>query len=395
VYNADAIRSRFRELSGAFSAVSHRICYAVKANANLAVLRVLRDLGAGADIVSGGELRRALAAGFDPRTIVFSGVGKTRDELTEACDQGIDQINIESLEELSALEAIAQGRPAPIRVGIRVNPSVTVDTHPFISTGTAAAKFGIPADQVVETARRIANHPRLVLAGIAMHLGSQLLDTEPYRAGAGRLAEVVGAVRGLGINTIESVDVGGGLGIRYRDERPLGPSRLAEAILPVLGPLGVSLHLEPGRFLVGAAGLLLTTVLYRKHAGGKDFVVVDAGMNDLVRPSHYMAYHDIVVTRERGRSVRRVDVVGPICESGDFLALERDIPEVEQGDTLAVLGAGAYGFVMGSHYNARPRPAEVLVDGDKWGVARRRENYQDLVAGEDVTPIARSLDTRG
>lgn len=392
VYNADAIRARFEDLSRALAGIPHRVCYAVKANANLAVLRVLRDLGAGADIVSGGELRRVLAAGFDPAMIVFSGVGKTPDELREACERGIGQINIESLEELTALEAIATSRADRVRVGIRVNPSVTVNTHPFISTGTAAAKFGIPADQVVETAGRIAGHPKLVLSGIAMHLGSQLLDAEPYRAGAQRLADVVGAIRGLGISTIESVDVGGGLGIRYRDERPLGPSRLAEAILPVIGPLGVSLHLEPGRFLVGAAGLLLATVLYRKHAGGKDFVVIDAGMSDLVRPSHYMAYHDIVVTREQGRRLRQVDVVGPICESGDFLALERDIPEVEQGDTLAVLGAGAYGFVMGSHYNARPRPAEVLVDGGRWGVARKRESYEDLVAGEAVTPIARSPD---
>ena len=328
-----------------------------------------------------------LAAGFDPATIVFSGVGKTRAELEEACDRGIGQINIESLEEVAALEEIAARRGTPVRVGIRVNPSVTVHTHPFISTGTAAAKFGIPADQVVETARRIANHPRLVLTGIAMHLGSQLLDVEPYRAGIQRLADILASIRALGITTVESVDVGGGLGIRYRDECPLGPDRLAEAILPVIGPLGVSLHLEPGRFLVGAAGLLLTTVLYRKHAGGKDFVVVDAGMSDLVRPSHYMAYHDIVVTRESGRPLRQVDVVGPICESGDFLALERDIPEVEQGDTIVVLGAGAYGFVMGSHYNARPRPAEVLVDGGRWGVARRRESYDDLVTGESVTPI--------
>ena len=388
VYNADAIRARFQELRGALSAVPHRICYAVKANANLAVLRVLRDLGAGADIVSGGELRRVLAAGFDPATIVFSGVGKTPAELAEACERGIDQINIESLEELGALEAIAASRDRPVRTGIRVNPSVTVNTHPFISTGTAAAKFGIPADQVVETARRISSHPRLVLTGIAMHLGSQLLDVEPYRAGVQRLADILASIRALGITTIESVDVGGGLGIRYKDERPLGPARLAEAILPVLGPLGVTLHLEPGRFLVGAAGLLLTTVLYRKHSGGKDFVVVDAGMSDLVRPSHYMAYHDIVVTRDLGRAQRPVDVVGPICESGDFLALERDLPAVDQGDTLVVLGAGAYGFVMGSHYNARPRPAEVLVDSGRWGVARRRETYEDLVEGEVVNPLS-------
>jgi diaminopimelate decarboxylase len=387
VYNADAIRARFHELSRALSAVPHRICYAVKANANLAVLRVLRDLGAGADIVSGGELRRVLAAGFDPATVVFSGVGKTPLELAEACECGIGQINIESLEELAALEAVAEQGGRRVRTGIRVNPSVTVNTHPFISTGTAAAKFGIPADQVVDTARRIASHPRLGLTGIAMHVGSQLLDVEPYRAGVQRLADILAAIRAAGITTVESVDVGGGLGIRYRDERPLGPDRLAEVILPVIGPLGVHLHLEPGRYLVGAAGLLLTTVLYRKHSGGKDFVVVDAGMSDLVRPSHYMAYHDIVVTRERGREEKRVDVVGPICESGDFLALERDLPEVEQGDTLVVLGAGAYGFVMGSHYNARPRPAEILVDGQHWGVARQRESFESLVQGENVKPI--------
>ncbi len=387
VYNADAIRARFRQLSGALASVSHRVCYAVKANANLAVLRVLRDLGAGADIVSGGELRRVLAAGFDPSTIVFSGVGKTPAELEEAADRGIDQINIESLEELTALEGIASGRTRPVRTGIRVNPSVTVNTHPFISTGTAAAKFGIPADQVVETACRIAGHPHLVLTGLAMHLGSQLLDVEPYRTGVQRLADILAAVRAHGVTTIESVDVGGGLGIRYHDEEPLGPARLAEALLPVLGQLGVSLHLEPGRYLVGAAGVLLTSVLYRKHSGGKDFVVVDAGMSDLVRPSHYMAYHDIVVTHDRNRAQRQVDVVGPICESGDFLALERVIPEVEQGDTLAVLGAGAYGFVMGSHYNARPRPVEVLVDEGRWGVVRRRETYEDLVAGECVDPL--------
>lgn len=387
VYHADAIRSRFRELESALAEAPHRVCYAVKANSNLAVLRVLRDLGAGADIVSAGELRRAVKAGFDPGTIVFSGVGKTPAELVEACDAGIGQINIESLEELAVLEGIAAGRSVAVRVGIRVNPSVTVNTHPFISTGTAAAKFGIPADQVVETAARISAHPRLRLTGVAMHLGSQLLDVEPYRAGAARLADLVRRIRGLGVTTLESVDVGGGLGIRYRDESPLGPEAFAAAILPVLIPLGLAVHLEPGRFLVGAAGLLLTTVLYRKHSGGKDFVIVDAGMSDLVRPSHYMAYHDIVVTRERGRAEQRVDVVGPICESGDFLALERDLPGVEAGDTLAVLGAGAYGFVMGSQYNARPRPAEVLVDRGRWGVARRRETYADLVAGESVQPL--------
>ena len=276
------------------------------------------------------------------------------------------------------------------RSGIRVNPSVTVDTHPFISTGTAAAKFGIPADQALETARRIAASPNLSLTGLAMHLGSQLLDPAPYLAGARRLAMLVEEIRRAGIDTLESLDVGGGLGIRYHQERPLEPAQLAAAILPILGPLGLALHFEPGRYLVGNAGVLLTTVLYRKHAGGKDFAVVDAGMSDLVRPSHYMAYHDIVVASEPGRPARRVDVVGPICESGDFLALERDLPEPRQLEVLAVLGAGAYGFVMGSTYNARPRPAEVLVDRGKWGVARQRETVQALMAGETANPFSDS-----
>jgi diaminopimelate decarboxylase len=366
----------------------HRIHYAVKANGNLAVLRVLRDLGAGCDIVSAGELARALAAGFNPAYLVFSGVGKTRDELRQACEARIGQINVESLEELDALMQIAARLPEPVRTGIRINPSVTVDTHPFISTGTAAAKFGIPADQALMTARRIAGTPGLRLTGLAMHLGSQLLDPAPYLEGARKLAGVVQAIRSAGINSLESLDLGGGLGIRYHLEAPLEPARLMAGVLPILAPLGLALHLEPGRYLVGGAGVLLTTVLYRKHAGGKDFVVVDAGMSDLVRPSHYMAYHDIVAAEAPERALRRVDVVGPICESGDFLALERDVPDPAQGEVLAVLGAGAYGFVMGSTYNARPRPAEVLVDGDRWGVARPREAVSALMAGEVVNPIA-------
>jgi diaminopimelate decarboxylase len=389
VYNAGSIRARFAALASALAPVDHRICYSVKANSSLAVLRVLRDLGAGCDIVSTGELARALRAGFAPERIVFSGVGKTAEELREACRAGIGQINIESLEELDALGAMAPaaaasggGDGAPIRVGIRVNPDVTVDTHPYITTGTAAAKFGIPADQVVETARRIAAQPGLRLTGIAMHVGSQLLDPAPYLKGAKRLAQLVGAIRAAGITTLHSIDLGGGLGIRYNDEMPLEPGTLADVILPIVAPLGLAVHLEPGRYLVGSAGILLATVLYRKHSGGTDFVVVDAGMNDLVRPSHYHAHHEIVVARDRGAPVKRVDVVGPICESGDFLALARSLPGVERGDVLAVLCAGAYGFVMSSTYNARPRAPEVLVDGDRWAVARARETADDLIRGE-------------
>jgi len=382
VYNAAAIRVRYAALTQALAALPHRIQYAVKANACLAVLRVLRDLGAGCDIVSAGELRRALAAGFAPEGIVFSGVGKTNEELAEACATGIGQINVESLEELEALAQVAARGEHRIRAGIRVNPDVTVDTHPFITTGTAAAKFGIPADQVVEVARRIATHPRMELSGIAMHVGSQLLDPAPYVKGARTLADLVRSIRSVGILTLRSIDLGGGLGIQYDDEIPLQPATLAEAIRPIVASLGLALHLEPGRYLVGSAGILLATVLYRKHAGGKDFVVVDAGMNDLVRPSHYNAHHEVVVATDRGRAATPVDVVGPICESGDFLALERRLPSVDRGDVIVILGAGAYGFVMSSTYNARPRAPEILVDRGRWAVARRRDTLDDLMRGE-------------
>jgi diaminopimelate decarboxylase len=277
---------------------------------------------------------------------------------------------------------------ARIRVGIRVNPDVTLNTHPYLTTGTAAAKFGIPADLVLDTARRVAAHPRLELTGLAMHLGSQLLDTAPYLRGATRLVELVLQVRAAGIGTLRALDIGGGLGIRYKDEEPLAPERLAATIRPLVSGLGLALHLEPGRYLVGSAGVLLATVLYRKHAGGKDFVVVDAGMNDLVRPSHYNAHHEVVVLRDRLRPAQLVDVVGPICETGDFLALERPLPAVDPGERIAILCAGAYGFVMGSTYNARPRPPEIVVDESRWGIARRRETVDELIAGEIVTPLA-------
>ncbi|HEV8598156.1 MAG TPA: hypothetical protein VGQ69_02215, partial [Gemmatimonadales bacterium] len=241
------------------------------------------------------------------------------------------------------------------------------------------AKFGIPADQVVETARRVAADPRLELTGLAMHVGSQLLDPAPFEKGAARLAELIGTLRAEGITTLRALDLGGGLGIRYRDEAPLEPVRLAAALIPIVAPLGLDVHVEPGRYLVGSAGILLATVLYRKHAGGTDFVVVDTGMNDLERPSRYQAHHEIVVAQDRAQPMGVVDVVGPICESGDFLALGRELPQVAAGDVLAVLGAGAYGFVMASNYNERPRPPEVLVDSGQWSVVRPRERLADLL----------------
>lgn len=383
VYSRAHLASQYRKLDAALQPLPHRICYAVKANGCLGVLRLLRELGAGCDIVSRGELQRALAAGFDPAKLVFSGVGKRADELAVAIAAGVGQINLESLEELEALAALAARHDGPaIRVGIRVNPDVTVDTHPYTRTAMAAAKFGIPADQVLETAQRVAGQRGLRLTGLAMHVGSQVLDPAPFEKGARRLAELVGVLRTAGISTLESLDLGGGLGIRYKDEVPLTPERLAGALLPIVTPLGLAIHVEPGRYLVGSAGVLLASVLYRKHAGGTDFVIVDAGMNDLVRPSHYNAHHEIVVVRQGEGSATPVDVVGPICESGDFLALGRPLPPVAAGDVLAVLGTGAYGFVMSSNYNDRPRPPEILVDGSGWSIVRRRETLEDLLRSE-------------
>ena len=386
IYNAEVIRRQYRELDQALGAVPHRLAYAVKANANLAVLRILRDLGAGADIVSGGELARALAAGFPPERIVFSGVGKSDEELTAAVEAGIGHIHLESAAELEALGRIASARQRPVRVGIRVNPDVTADTHPFIATGQGGIKFGVPFDQVVPLARELGRHPQLELDTIAMHIGSQLLEPRPYVEGIGRLLELVARLRSVGVTTLRHLDVGGGIGIRYRDERPMPPGQLAAAIVPLVRESGLTLVLEPGRYLVGSAGLLLTTVLSRKHSGGKELVIVDAGMNDLVRPSHYLAYHEIAEVEAARRPAGPVDIVGPVCETGDFLARDRVLPGLERGERLAVLGGGAYGFVMASNYNTRPRPAEVLVDGGRWWVARAREVVDELFRSERMAP---------
>jgi diaminopimelate decarboxylase len=386
VYNAEAIRERYRSLGRALADLPHRICYAVKANSTLAVLRILRDLGAGADIVSAGEMARALAAGFAPDRIVFSGVGKATGELRQAVRARLGHLNVESLEELHRLACIAEEEQADVAVGIRVNPDVTTDTHPYISTGKSGIKFGVPLDQVPAAAALIAAHPRLSLTTLAMHLGSQLSDTEPFRQGIRHLLQLAARLSSEGSHAIRVIDIGGGLGIRYDDEQPMDPARFAAAVMPLLAPSGYTVYLEPGRFLVGSSGVLVTEVLYRKHSGGKEFVVVDAGMNDLVRPSHYQAYHEIVELEARVRPTVRADVVGPVCETGDFLALDRVLPDVSAGERLAVLGAGAYGFVMASNYNSRPRPAEVVVDGDRWWVARPRESVEDLFATERLSP---------
>ena len=390
VYNAEVIRRQYRALESAFAGIPHRICFAVKANSNLAILRLLHDLGAGADLVSAGEMRRALAAGFAPGALVFSGVGKTAGELEETVAAGIGQVNVESVEELRLLGAVAARLDRVTSVGIRVNPDVTTDTHPYISTSHGGIKFGVPHDQVRQAADYIREHPQLRLTAVAMHLGSQLLDPAPYAEALGKLVALVQELRAAGITTLESLDIGGGLGIRY--EPGAGPGMDPAALAAVVGPLaaqaGLPVTMEPGRFLVGSAGVLLTTVLYRKHSGGRDFVIVDAAMNDLLRPSLYRAHHEIVEVVPAGRPAGPVDVVGPICETGDFLALERVLPTVEPGERLAVLCAGAYGFVMSSNYNTRGRAAEVLVDGGRAAVVRPRESVDGLFASETADPFA-------
>jgi diaminopimelate decarboxylase len=386
VYGANLIRAQFHALDDALQGISHRVCYSVKANGNLAVLRVLQQAGAGADIVSIGELRRVLAAGFAPDTIVFSGVGKTVAEIEEAIGAGIGFLNIESTSELDVVAAAARRLGKRASVGIRVNPDVATQTHPYTKTGEKTAKFGVPFDDVVNVARRIAAEPLLRLRGLAMHLGSQLTDVNPYHRGTVKLLELVAAIRASGIATLEALDVGGGLGVRYHDERAPSPKAFADAVVPAIRAAGLKLLCEPGRYLVANAGLLLTRVLYRKRAGGKEFVIVDAGMTDFVRPSHYNAHHDIVPLQDGGRAERVVNVVGPICESGDFLALDRKLPIVKPGELLAVLGTGAYGFVMSSTYNQRPRPPEVMVDGDAYFLARPRETLDDLLRGEVAEP---------
>ena len=387
VYSANLIRAQYHALDDALQGIRHRICYSVKANGNLGVLRVLKQLGAGADIVSVGELRRVLAAGFDPDGIVFSGVGKTPPELEEAIRASVGFINVESTSELDTLFAVARSLKRPANVGIRVNPDVATETpHPYTRTGEKTTKFGVPFDEVVLVAQRIVGEPLLKLRGLAMHIGSQITDVGPYHRGTVKLLELVTALRASGIDGLEALDVGGGLGVRYHNEKAPTPKAFAEAVVPAVKAAGLGLLCEPGRYLVANAGVLLTKVLYRKHAGGKDFVIVDAGMTDFVRPSHYNAHHEIVPLKDGKRGEETVSVVGPICESGDFLALDRKLPVVVPGEALAVLGTGAYGFVMSSTYNQRPRPPEVVVEGDRYFVARPRETLDDLLRGETAEP---------
>jgi diaminopimelate decarboxylase len=381
VYSQSTILQNYARLRGTLARIPGLICYSVKANSHLRILSLLREAGAGFDVVSGGELTRALRAGAAPDTIVFSGVGKTQDEIDAGLAAGILMFNVESAGELAVIESRARALEKVGRISIRVNPDVEADTHPYISTGQMIHKFGVPKDEAPELYRQAARSPHLKVQGVACHIGSQILDVEPFWKALDEILIVARQLAAEGI-PVEVLDLGGGYGISYGAEPPLDVERLARGLEERLREARMRLILEPGRALVGNAGALVTRVLYVKRNQRKNFVVVDAGMNDLMRPTLYGSYHEIVPARGGTAERLQADIVGPLCESGDFFARDRDMPDVQPGDLLAVLTVGAYGFVLSSNYNTRPRPAEVLVDGTEAELIRPRETLENLMAGE-------------
>ncbi|MDH3713421.1 MAG: diaminopimelate decarboxylase [Gammaproteobacteria bacterium] len=380
VYSRATLERHWRAFDDAFTGVPHLVCYAVKANSNLALLDVLARLGSGFDIVSGGELQRVLRAGGQAAKTVFSGVGKSRDELAAALAAGIRAVNVESAAELDRVVEVARGLGVRAPVSLRVNPDVDPETHPYISTGLRENKFGVPAAEVMELYLRAHATEELQVVGMDCHIGSQLTSVAPYVDALAKLVELATALRGEGIH-LQHMDIGGGIGIRYRDEQPPSPAHWAAVVRDCLAGQPFEVQLEPGRAIAGNAGVLLTRVEYLKHNGEKRFAVVDAGMNDLLRPSLYGAWQEIVAVVPRDGPVALYDVVGPVCESSDFLGKDRELA-LQPDDLLAVRGAGAYGFVMSSNYNSRPRAAEVMVDGEHAQLVRSRELPDDLMRGE-------------
>jgi len=383
IYSYATLARHYRVFDEAFDGTSHLICFAMKANSNLAVLRALGKLGAGVDIVSGGELFRALTAGVPPDRIVFSGVGKTREEMVYALKTGILQINVESEGELLALDQVAREKKVKAPVSIRVNPEINPRTHPYIATGLKKSKFGVPVAQslkLYEKARRLSG---IRIQGVSYHIGSQITTLAPFRDALKKVSELVLTLRKRGFD-IKNLDLGGGLGIPYKDEVPPPPKEYGKILQKGLIHLGCRVLLEPGRVIVGNAGILVAKVLYRKDQPKRHFVIIDGAMNDLIRPALYGSYHEIVPVHRKQRRRMKVDVVGPICESGDFFAENRPLPVLEGGELLAVMSAGAYGFVMSSNYNSRPRVPEVMVRGNEFFVVRQREEARDLMKGEHV-----------
>ena len=382
VYSYSALVEGIRLYTNPLSEIGGIACYAVKANSNLAVLRSVFSQGAGADIVSGGELFRALRAGVDPRKVVFAGVGKREDEMAYALRAGILMFNVESEQELEVLNEVASqvGKKAP--VALRVNPDVDPKTHPYIATGLRESKFGIDLEESERIYKKAVDMEWIDVVGVHCHIGSQITTISPFVEAVDKVLSLVDRLSDAGIK-LRYMDIGGGIGIRYHDETPPSPEELINAIKDGVLERELVLVMEPGRSVVGNAGVFLTKVLYVKEKGQKVFYVVDGAMNDLARPALYNAYHEIL-TVEKKESAVVADVVGPICETGDFLAKSRELPKVQRGELLAVMSAGAYGFTMSSNYNSRPRVAEVLVKGDSWYVVRERESYEDLIKGESI-----------
>lgn len=385
VYSHHTLVRHFRVYDGAFKNIPHIVAFAMKANSNLAVLRLMAKEGSGVDIVSGGELFRALKAGVPPAKIVFAGVGKKPDEIRDALKADILMFNVESSAELQAINDVAASMGMKARVALRINPDIDPKTHPYISTGLKKSKFGIAADRAIEEFKIAAAFSHIKVVGLHAHIGSQLTQVTPFVESLKKVLAMVQTLAEQGIS-LRYINIGGGLGITYSDETPPQPKDLAEAISPLVRDLKCVLIMEPGRVIVGNAGVLLTKVLYAKDGEAKRFLIVDAAMNDLIRPSLYDAYHDIKPLYENVAqgAKKTVDVVGPVCESGDFLAKDRVMPEMNAGDLMAVMSAGAYGFVMSSNYNSRPRIPEVLVHEGQIHVIRSRESYEDLVHGEQI-----------
>ena len=395
LYSLATLRRHYRVFDEAFARIKHLVCFSIKANSNLAVLRTFVCEGSGFDVVSGGELFRALKAGADPRKVVFSGVGKSREEIAYALAQNILMFNVESAQELDTINAVAAnlGKKAP--VSLRVNPDVDPKTHPYISTGMKKSKFGIDIKRSLDEYERARALPNVNVIGVDCHIGSQLTMTSPFIDALARVKELIFRLRERGF-VINYLDFGGGLGITYNDENPPEPKEYAGSLIEMMGALAtpstgaatpdtdLTLVLEPGRVIVGNAGILVTRVLYLKNNGEKNFVVVDSGMNDLIRPALYGSYQGIQPVRQTTEKTFVADVVGPVCESGDFFAKDREVTAFAPGELMAVMSAGAYGFVMASNYNTRPRPAEVLVDGADFFVVRERETLDDLIRGEQI-----------
>ena len=384
LYSHATLTRHFQAFDQAFAAVPHLIAFAMKANSNLAILRLMASLGSGADIVSGGELFRALQAGIPPSKIVFAGVGKSPEEIAYALDSDILLFNVESAAELQAINDVARGKGARARVALRVNPDIDPMTHPYITTGLKKSKFGIGADRALEEFSKAASLSNVEVIGVHAHIGSQLTQVSPFVDSLKKVVGLTETLKKQGI-PIRYLNIGGGLGITYSDETPPHPQEYADAMTPLLHAAQCEIILEPGRVITGNAGVMLTRVLYIKETGAKTFAIVDAAMNDLLRPSLYQAHHDILPVRQVPNASTAVfDVVGPVCESGDFLAQGRTMPAVKAGDLLAVMSAGAYGFAMASNYNSRPRTSEILVKGGESFVIRDRETFDDLVRGERI-----------